>query len=216
VILSHEVAVPAPPDTVFGLLNDVEAVAGCLPGAVLDGRDGDEYRGRVTIKVGPIRAAYAGTARFTEVLPEQRLIRLAARGADAHGQGDAEAQIRIEVMPGSAGSSLRIHTDLVIRGKIAQFGKGAIAPLSDRILAQFAENLGRHLTSDHPAGASGADAVTSGPAPAEAAPLNPVRLIVPSDRARKAAIVIGAGAFCFLQGWLIGQRRLLKELIRDR
>jgi carbon monoxide dehydrogenase subunit G len=207
VILSHEVAVPAPPDTVFRLLNDVEAVAGCLPGAVLDGRDGDEYRGRVTIKVGPIRAAYAGTARFTEVLPEQRLIRLAARGADAHGQGDAEAQIRIEVMPGSAGSSLRIHTDLVIRGKIAQFGKGAIAPLSDRILAQFAENLGRHLTQDP---------VAEGAAPSEAAPLNPVGLIVPSDRARKAAIVIGAGAFCFLQGWLIGQRRLLKELIRDR
>jgi uncharacterized protein len=203
VILSHEVAVPAPPDIVFGLLNDVETVAGCLPGAVLDGQDGDEYRGRVTVKVGPIRAAYAGTARFTEVLPEQRLIRLAARGADASGQGDAEAQMRIEVVPGSAGSSLRVHTDLVIRGKIAQFGKGAIAPLSDRILAQFAENLGHHLTPDHPA-------------PPQPAPLNPVRLIVPSDRARKAAIVIGAGAFCFLQGWLLGQRRLLKELSRER
>jgi uncharacterized protein len=203
VILIHEVALPAPPDTVFGLLNDVATVAGCLPGAVLDGRDGDDYRGRVTIKVGPIRAAYAGTVRFTEVLPEQRLIRLAARGADASGQGDAEARMRIEVVPGSAGSSLRVHTDLVIRGKIAQFGQGAITPLSDRILVQFAESLGHHLTRDHPA-------------PPQPAPLNPVRLIVPSDRARKAAIVIGTGAFCFLLGWLLGQRRLLKELSRER
>jgi len=203
VILTHEVALPAPPDIVFGLLNDVETVAACLPGAVLDGRDGDQYRGRVTVKVGPIRAAYAGAARFAEVRPEQRLIRLTARGADASGQGDAEARLRIEVVPGSAGSSLRVHTDLVIRGKIAQFGQGAIAPLSDRILAQFAENLGHRLARDHPA-------------PAQPAPLNPARLIVPRDRAKKAAIVMGAGAFCFLGGWLLGRRRFLKELRRAR
>ncbi len=84
-ILDNHVALSADPDAVFALINDVERVASCLPGAVLDGQEDDTYLGRVTFKVGPISAAYSGKVRFTEVAAAERRLRLSARGADSHG-----------------------------------------------------------------------------------------------------------------------------------
>jgi hypothetical protein len=91
VILENHLDVPADPDAVFALLNDVERVAGCLPGAVLDGREDDCYLGRVSFEVGPVKATYRAGIRFTEVVPDRRELRLSARGADTHGSGDVEA-----------------------------------------------------------------------------------------------------------------------------
>jgi carbon monoxide dehydrogenase subunit G len=146
--LSNTVPVRATPDEVFALVNDVERVASCMPGAVLEGRDGDAWSGKVKVKVGPITAAYAGTVRFLEVDSEKRRLRVQARGADTHGSGDAEAEVGLEVAEAPEGAELRLVTDLVIRGKIAQFGKGAVANVSDKILQQFAGNLGSLLEQD--------------------------------------------------------------------
>ncbi len=142
-ILDNHLDVPADPDAVFTLINDVERVASCLPGAVLDGREDDTYLGRVKFKVGPISAAYSGRIRFTEVVPDQRRLRLIARGADSHGNGDAEADVTLTVAPTSSGSVLDLHTDLVVRGKIAQFGKGAITTVSNRLLRPVRPQPGR-------------------------------------------------------------------------
>ena len=167
--LTNTVAVAAAPDAVFALINDVERVASCMPGAVLDGRDGDTWRGGVKVRVGPITAAYAGTVRFLEVDAERRRLRVQARGADTHGSGDAEAEVALEVVEAPEGARLNLSTDLVIRGKIAQFGKGAIGTVSDRILQQFAGNLGGLLGEERapetgafpvPATASGLAAVS--------------------------------------------------------
>lgn len=151
--LSNAVPVKAPPGEVFALVNDVERVASCMPGAALEGREGGAWQGRVKVKVGPITAAYAGTVRFLEVDEERRTLRVQARGADTHGSGDAEAAVRLEVAETADGSELRLETDLVIRGKIAQFGKGAVATVSDKILQQFARNLGALLDQDRAQGA---------------------------------------------------------------
>ncbi|MEK8143077.1 SRPBCC domain-containing protein [Streptomyces sp. M10(2022)] len=64
----------------FALVNDVERVVTCMPGAALEGRDGDAWKGGVKVKVGPITAAYAGTVRFLDVDSEKRQLRLQARG----------------------------------------------------------------------------------------------------------------------------------------
>ncbi|MEU8132716.1 SRPBCC family protein [Streptodolium elevatio] len=136
------VPVAAPPAAVFALINDVERVATCMPGAVLSGRDGDAWQGGVKVKVGPITAAYSGTVRFLEVDEANRRLRVQARGTDTHGSGDAEAEVTVLVADAPGGARLDLATDLVIRGKIAQFGKGAITAVSDRILQQFARNLG--------------------------------------------------------------------------
>ncbi|MCF2527947.1 SRPBCC family protein [Yinghuangia soli] len=145
------VPVAAAPDAVFALINDVERVATCMPGAVLQGRDGEAWHGGVKVKVGPVTAAYAGTVRFLEVDPAQRTLRVQAKGTDTHGSGDAEAEVTLEVRDDPAGARLELVTDLVIRGKIAQFGKGAITAVSDRILRQFARNLGGLLEGGDPA-----------------------------------------------------------------
>ncbi|MFI0715065.1 SRPBCC family protein [Streptomyces inhibens] len=226
--LTNAVPVKASPDEVFALMNDVERVASCMPGAALDGQDGDVWQGRVKIKVGPISAAYAGTVRFLEVDAELRRLRVHARGADTHGSGDAEADVALEVMAAPEGALLRLSTDLVIRGKIAQFGKGAIAAVSDRILQQFAQNLGSLLDQDRVTGAPGPQGTAAAPSPAwQPAASQPVlaqdseldglaMLLGPA--AAKYGLVAGAFALGLFEGWLLGrlgaQARELRALRR--
>ncbi|EXU69436.1 carbon monoxide dehydrogenase [Streptomyces sp. PRh5] len=211
--LINTVSVQAAPDAVFALLEDVQRVASCMPGAALEGRDGDAWRGTVKIKVGPITAAYAGTVRFLEVDAEKRRLRVHASGADTHGSGDAEAEVSLEVVPAEGGAQLNLSTDLVIRGKIAQFGKGAIGAVSDRILQQFAQNLGGLLLRQDGAEASpvsGAAPAASAPAagaPAEApGELNGMVLIA-GPLLKKYGPVAGAFLLGFVPGWLLGRRR---------
>ena len=227
--LTNTVPVKAPPDAVFALMNDVERVASCMPGAALDGQDGDTWRGKVKIRVGPISASYAGTVRFLEVDTERRRLRAQARGVDTHGSGDAEAEVSLEVLAAPEGALLQLSTDLVIRGKIVQFGKGAIATVSDRILQQFARNLGSLLDQDRATGTSrsGATLPAAG-APLSAAFSSPATLDQDSDldglamllgpSAAKYGLIAGAFAFGLLEGWLLGrlgaQARELRTLRR--
>ncbi|MBI0379892.1 SRPBCC family protein [Streptomyces albiflaviniger] len=211
--LINTVSVQAAPDAVFALLEDVQRVASCMPGAALEGRDGDGWRGTVKIKVGPITAAYAGTVRFLEVDAEKRRLRVHASGADTHGSGDAEAEVSLEVVPAEGGAQLNLSTDLVIRGKIAQFGKGAIGAVSDRILQQFAQNLGGLLLRQDGAEASpGSGAVPAASAAAAGAPaeapgeLNGMVLIA-GPLLKKYGPVAGAFLLGFVPGWLLGRRR---------
>lgn len=147
--LTNEVVLPAAPDTVFSLINDVERVAPCLPGATLEGKSGeDSYQGRVQVKVGPISAAYHGTVRFLEVDDAAHRLVLDAKGTDQHGSGNAEAKVEVRVGPHPQGSTLSLDTDLVIRGKVAQFGRGALGDVSQKLMEQFARNLGGLLSGD--------------------------------------------------------------------
>ncbi|MFB7368600.1 SRPBCC family protein [Streptomyces sp. NPDC056222] len=208
--LINTVPVKAAPDAVFALISDVQRVASCMPGAALEGRDGDAWRGAVKVKVGPITAAYAGTVRFLEVDAEKRRLRVHASGADTHGSGDAEAEVSLEVIPSSDGAQLNLTTDLVIRGKIAQFGKGAIATVSDRILQQFAQNLGDLLLARSDA---------QGPTPAPAASWSPAAVpaaasaeldglsLIAGPVLKKYGPVGAAFLFGLFQGWLLGRRR---------
>ncbi|AGP60279.1 SRPBCC family protein [Streptomyces rapamycinicus] len=211
--LINTVSVQAEPDAVFALLGDVQRVASCMPGAALEGRDGDAWRGAVKIKVGPISAAYAGTVRFLEVDAEKRRLRVHASGADTHGSGDAEAEVSLEVVPAEGGAQLNLSTDLVIRGKIAQFGKGAIGAVSDKILQQFAQNLGNLLLRQDGAEAPPA----SGAAPAASAPAAGAPAEVPGELngmvliagplLKKYGPVAAAFLLGFVPGWLLGRRR---------
>ncbi|WP_328334121.1 MULTISPECIES: SRPBCC family protein [unclassified Streptomyces] len=210
-ILTNEIAVQAAPDAVFKLLNEVERVAACMPGAALEGLDGDAWRGTVKVKVGPITAGYAGTVRFLESDPAARRLRLQASGADVHGSGDAEAAVDLEVAEAAdgSGSLLRISTDLVIRGKIAQFGKGAIVTVSDRLLRQFAQNLVGQLSGGSPVIATGSAApVAAGSpapvtAPAAAAPELDGLALLFGPTATRYAPVVAAFAAGMVQGWLM-------------
>ncbi len=222
-ILENKLDVPADPDAVFALLGDVERVAGCLPGATLEGRDGEAYTGRVKVKVGPISAAYAGTLRFTDVSPDQRTLRLSARASDAHGAGDAEADVVLSVLEAPGGSTLDLHTDLLVRGKIAQFGKGAITTVSSRLLDQFARNLAGELqegsgTSGASVGATLTSDVRKSTSSTSSAPadeaLDGLAMLLPPGAGRWAALA-GALGVGLVQGYLLGRLRGQKMLIEE-
>ena len=217
-ILNQEVHIPASPDAVFAMINDVDRVVTCLPGAVLEQSEGNEHRGRVTVKVGPITAAYSGTIRFVHVDPDKKAVQLSARGTDIRGAGDAEAAIDLTVSESSGGSLLTIRTDLSIRGRIAQFGKTAIATVSDRLLGQFAGNLASLLETAPTAAAStaspagvrdGVDRHVDKPpasAPPAAPELNALALLLPAG-AKAWLPVVAAGGLGLLHGWMLSRLR---------
>ncbi|MFD5091902.1 SRPBCC family protein [Amycolatopsis thailandensis] len=215
-ILENQLSVPADPRAVFALINDVERVAGCLPGATLDGKEDDAYLGRVKVKVGPITAAYSGTVRFTEVTEDERRLRLLARGADSHGNGDAEAEVTLTVREAPGGATIELRTDLSIRGKLAQFGKGAIGAVSTRLLDQFARNLADQLQA-RPGAAEPASASVA-PAPAPEA-VDGLAILLP-EGVKRYGVIAAAAALGLFQGWLLGrirtQDKLIKELQRAR
>jgi carbon monoxide dehydrogenase subunit G len=166
--LSSEFEVPLSIDEAWSVLTDLERVAPCLPGAQLDEIEGDEFRGRVKIKVGPITVEYKGTATFLERLPETHVAVLRAQGRETKGQGSAAATVTATLEEaGASNTKVSVLTELDISGRVAQFGRGALADVSSKILGQFAANLEKDLASGagaakSPAGSAPASAATPG------------------------------------------------------
>jgi hypothetical protein len=162
--LSHEFEVPLSIDEAWSVLTDLERVAPCLPGAQLDEVEGDEFRGRVKIKVGPITVEYKGTATFLERLPETHVAVLRAQGRETKGQGSASATVTATLSAaGPANTKVHVLTVLDVSGRVAQFGRGALADVSSKILGQFAVNLEKDLASGV-SGGSGATTAAASPA----------------------------------------------------
>jgi carbon monoxide dehydrogenase subunit G len=112
-----------------------------MPGAELQEVDGDEYRGIVKVKVGPISAQYQGTAKIIEKDDEHHRAVLRAEGRETRGQGNASATVTATVTPDNDGAVVSIVTDLSITGKVAQFGRSVMGDVSTKLLGQFAERL---------------------------------------------------------------------------
>ncbi len=139
--LTNEFRVGTEVGKAWEVLTDVERIAPCLPGAELREIEGDEYRGVVKVKVGPITAEYKGAARFVELDAEGHKAVLRAEGRETRGQGNASATITAQLEPDGEGTRVSVLTDLSISGKVAQFGRGVLADVSGKILGQFVENL---------------------------------------------------------------------------
>ena len=139
--LNNDFEVAAPVDLVWAVLTDVERIAPCLPGAQLLEIEGDEFRGVVKIKVGPITAQYKGAASFSERDDVEHRAVLRAEGRDTRGAGNAAADITAELEATDIGTKVTVTTDLTVTGKVAQFGRGVMADVSKKLMGQFAENL---------------------------------------------------------------------------
>jgi carbon monoxide dehydrogenase subunit G len=140
--LKHEFTVEKPIDEAWKILTNVELIAPCLPGAQLEEVEGDTYRGMVKVKVGPISAAFKGQASFVERDDTNYKALLKGEGRDTGGKGNASANITASLTALSDTSTkVDVATDLTITGKVAQFGRGAMADISDKLLSQFVENL---------------------------------------------------------------------------
>ena len=161
--LINEFEVDAPIDRVWSVLTDVERIAPCLPGAQLQEVEGDEYRGVVKVKVGPITAQYKGAASFVEKADARYRAVLRAEGRDTRGTGNAAADITAEMAPTATGTRVTVTTDLKVTGKVAQFGRGVMADVSKKLMGQFADNLSELLDQVQPDSEPSVD----GPASAE-------------------------------------------------
>ena len=140
--LNHQFEVPVPVEEAWKILTDVERIAPCLPGAELQEVEGDTYRGVVKVKVGPIQAQFKGQASFIERDDAGHKAVLKGEGRDTGGKGNAAAVITAQLSALSpTNTECKVHTDLSITGKVAQFGRGAMADISEKILAQFVVNL---------------------------------------------------------------------------
>jgi len=169
--LNHEFIVNVPVNDAWIILTDLERIAPCLPGAQLTEVEGDTYRGQVKIKVGPIVAQFKGQASFVTRDDAAHTASLKGEGRDTTGKGTASAIITAQLTSVTPTSTkCTVVTELTISGKVAQFGRGALADVSDKLLKQFSENLNQ-LIASAPA-ATSTPAATSAPA-AEAAAASP-------------------------------------------
>ena len=137
--IENDMHVSASMEEAWALLTDIPAIAPCLPGAKLIDQDGDTYEGTMKVKVGPIVAEYSGTATVVEMNETDRTVKLAASGRDKRGAGNASADIFASMVEDDGGTTVSIATDLKVAGKVAQFGRGAMADISKKLLGQFAE-----------------------------------------------------------------------------
>ena len=145
--IEDQFRVPVPVDEAWRLLLDIERITPCLPGAELQEVEGDEYRGVVKVKVGPITAQYKGSAHLEQVDDAAHAAMIQATGRDTRGQGNASAAIRVSMRADGDATVVSIDTDLAVTGKVAQFGRGVLADVSSKLLAQFVENLERDVLS---------------------------------------------------------------------
>jgi len=193
--LDNSFEVDADRATAWRVLNDVERIAPCLPGAQLEEIDGDQFKGSVKVKVGPVTAQYKGKAEFVEQDEAAGKVVIKGEGRDSRGAGNANALITATLHEVSADKTrVDVNTDLAITGKVAQFGRGVMADVSAKLMDQFADNL-KELLANEPdladgAEESAADAATEEePKPAETGPRK-----IDSPEAEAVDLLDAAGA----------------------
>lgn len=207
--IDDEFRVSVPVEAAWRVLLDLERIAPCLPGAQLDEVDGDEYRGKVKVKVGPITAQYQGSAKLDAVDEANRSVIIRAVGRDSRGAGNASATISATMRADGDATIVTLGTDLAITGKVAQLGRGVLADVSEKLLAEFVDNLERDvLTADAIATSGGGAERAAAPAarPREAEPVDLVGVAgVPLAR-RVVPVVAGVAVLLFLT-WRRRRRR---------
>ncbi len=167
--LTNEFTVDVPVDQAWDILTDLPRIAPCMPGAQLREVVGDEHHGVVKVKVGPITAEYRGTATFVERDRQAHRAVLRAEGRETRGQGNASATITAVLQPVDRATKVAVTTDLTITGRVAQFGRGVLADVSNKLLGQFVERLeqmvlsgGRDAPAEQPGGTAGRTAGGAG------------------------------------------------------
>jgi carbon monoxide dehydrogenase subunit G len=177
--LEHSFTVPVPPERAWDVLLDVQRVAPCMPGASLDSVDGNDIKGRIKVKVGPISMTYAGTAHFGERDTETGVIVLEASGKETRGAGTASATVRSQLQGENGHTKVVVHTSLNVTGRPAQFGRGVMAEVGGKLIGIFADNLAAMLAAD--GDASGDAGHEAGTGAGSGSPAVPSAAVVPEE-----------------------------------
>ena len=163
--LRHEFTVPASIDQTWSAFNDIESVAVCFPGAKVTSVEGDTFTGTVKVKLGPIALIYNGTGTFIEKDESQHRMVIDAKGKDKRGNGTAGAHVTATMTEQGTSTHVEVLTDLNITGKPAQFGRGVMEDVSNKLLGQFTDCLEQKVgdsgTADEATVADDASAATA-------------------------------------------------------
>jgi carbon monoxide dehydrogenase subunit G len=205
--IANEFTVSAPIEQAWDVLSDLEQVIPLMPGAQLVGRDGDDFVGKVKVKVGPVTSEFSGKARFVEYNRDQHRAVIDGRGKEARGTGNATATVTTQLHDAGQRTRVTVDTDLKIVGKLAQFGSGMLQQVSEKLLGQFVEQLEAKL-----AASSGPETPTSEtpkfPAvSAEPAPVDLLELAGGRTFAKYGPVVLVAVLALLLLVWTLRRRR---------
>jgi carbon monoxide dehydrogenase subunit G len=168
--LNHRFTVAAPIDVTWAAFNDLERVAPCFPGATLTSVNGDDFSGSCKVKLGPIALQYTGSGLFVERDMTSYRAVIEAKGRDKRGNGTAAARVTAQLTADGDGTLVEVVTDLSVTGKPAQFGRGVMQDVSDRLLDQFVACLQEELAGES---AAAAEPEVVAPAPVDSAGLPP-------------------------------------------
>jgi uncharacterized protein len=188
--------VPLSPAQAWAVLMDVRRIAPCMPGAALtEVIDAQNFRGKIAVRLGPVALAFAGRVQFEDIDDTNHSARVKAQGSDGKGRGSANATATFRIEPAEIGSRVFIHTDLMLSGAVAQYGRGVgmIQATAAQIIGQFAGNLRAQLERQ-PAAATPdvpsppivpkrtAEPLRSAPMPASARPSPPPEMPPPAAK----------------------------------
>ena len=141
-LIENEFDVAATPAKVYALMLDPERVATCIQGAEVTGKNDDgSYDAQVTVKLGPVKMTYKGTIAITASDPEARTASMLAKGAEARGQGTAQATLNMAVTEREGGSHVTVSADMLVTGRVAQMGRGVMQDVARRMIGQMSQNM---------------------------------------------------------------------------
>jgi uncharacterized protein len=217
--IANQFTVSAPIEQAWDVLTDLEQVIPLMPGAQLVGHEGDDYLGKVKVKVGPVTSEFSGKVRFVEQDRDQHRAVIDGKGKESRGTGNAAATVTAQLHQDGERTSVTVDTDLKIVGKLAQFGSGMLQQVSEKLLGQFVESLEAKLTAEttgtpaspessaSPASAASSSSTPDSAAPAaEPAPIDLLEL-AGGDRLKKygAAALAVVAALALI--WVLRRRR---------
>ena len=173
--LTHRFTVPTGVDETWSHFQDIAGLAECFPGATVSSVEGDTFHGSCKVKLGPIALVYNGSGTFSEKDDDAHRFVVDAKGKDKRGNGTAGAKVTLSMADSGGSTDVEVVTDLAITGKPAQFGRGVMQDVSDKLLGQFVGCLETRLAGGAP------EAAPEVPPPAAAAP-EPAAEAVPSPQ----------------------------------
>jgi carbon monoxide dehydrogenase subunit G len=176
-----------PLDEAWSTLMDIERIAPCMPGAKIESHDGDTYTGRLKVKLGPMELTYRGDIRFIERDDDAKRAVVDAQAKEIKGRGAAKSQITIAGASVEGGAEIHVESEFSVSGKAAQFGRGVMEEVGEKLMDDFARRLGEQvggpaqdIAADDSSGNDGADTgvadvatATPAAAPPAAAPETP-------------------------------------------
>ena len=146
--LTHRFTVPTEVEETWAHFQDIASVAECFPGAQVTSVEGEAFEGTCKVKLGPIALVYAGAGHFVERDEAAHRFVVEAKGRDKRGNGTAGATVTLTMATSGGATDVEVVTDLAITGKPAQFGRGVMQDVSDKLLGQFVSCLEQRLAAE--------------------------------------------------------------------